>query len=92
MLVGRLSPGMLLGAYKCVQINRNGSTFTVAQNQNISGVVSCSDVGGMTHMLKPGDKIRCGITNHDTGADFTYTKLYVWSAVTLHAIEMYTLP
>jgi hypothetical protein len=91
MKIGRISTGPVQGFFKTIQLERDGSTHDLAANQNMSSDIGWSDVGGWTHVLRPGDKIRCRLINHG-GASATYTKSLAWSYVGLCNIIWENIP
>jgi hypothetical protein len=88
--VVRISPGP--GASMCedIELQRNGVVKGLATNQNME-YEPWSDVGGWTHLLKPGDKIRCTVHNY-SGASQTYTKSAAWTNIELLNVDFVDIP
>jgi hypothetical protein len=91
MKIARISTGPVQGFFKVIQLERDGAIHDLAANQNMTSELSWSDIGGWTHVLRPGDKIRCRLTNHGA-ASATYTKSQSWSYVGLCNIIWENIP
>lgn len=89
--IERISPGPVGGLSEQIELVRNGVSINLATNQNMMGDMAWSDVGGWTHLLRPGDKIRCCVYNY--GAPLaTYTKADAWTTVLLYNIDFVEIP